>query len=156
MKISCIIPAYNEESTIVGVLRNVRKVQDITEIIVVDDGSTDKTCEVVETIGIKVIKHKTNRGKGAAIKTGFTHSSGDVILFLDADLSSISPKKISSILHPIENDEADFVKTSFSRSRGRVTELVVKPLFRVIFPFINFKQPLSGQFALRRELIKDL
>ncbi|MBI2572628.1 HAD-IB family phosphatase [Candidatus Woesearchaeota archaeon] len=156
MSIACIIPAYNEESTIVSVLTKVQKVRTIDEIIVVDDGSTDRTYEYAQSTGVKVFRHKINKGKGAAIKTGVEHSKGDIILFLDADLSCLSVKKITSILHPLENDEADFVKTSFNRARGRVTELVVKPLFRVIFPFIDFKQPLSGQFALRRELIKEL
>jgi len=156
MKISCIIPAYNEESSITNVLQNVKKVRSINEIIVVDDGSTDNTYHAAKIEGIKVIQHSTNRGKGAAMKTGFANSQGDIILFLDADLKSISPKKIASILQPIESDEADFVKTAFTRKRGRVTELVVKPLFKVIFPFIHFKQPLSGQFAMKRELMNGL
>lgn len=156
MKISCVIPAFNEESTIVNVIRNVKKVLSIKEIIAVDDGSTDDTYKYAKAEGIKVIRHSQNRGKGAAIKTGIAHSHGDIILFLDADLYSISPKKIASILQPLENDEADFVKTSFTRARGRVTELVVKPLFKVIFPFIRFNQPLSGQFAIKRYLIREL
>ncbi|MBS3116191.1 HAD-IB family phosphatase [Candidatus Woesearchaeota archaeon] len=156
MKISCVIPAFNEESTIINVIRNVKKVKVINEIIVVDDGSTDNTYKNAKSEKVKVIKHLRNEGKGAAIKTGVSHSSGDIILFLDADLYSITPKKIASILQPLENDEADFVKTSFTRARGRVTELVVKPLFKVIFPFITFNQPLSGQFAIKRELLKEL
>ena len=156
MGISCIIPAFNEESTIVNVIRNVKKVKVIGEIIVVDDGSTDNTCKNAKSEGVKVIRHGKNKGKGAAIKTGVLHSTGDIILFLDADLYSISSTKITSMLHPIENDEADFVKTSFVRARGRVTELVVKPLFKVVFPFIKFNQPLSGQFAIKRGLLKEL
>ena len=156
MKISCIIPAFNEESTIINVIKNIKKVKVIGEIIVVDDGSADNTYKNAKSEGVRVIKHAQNKGKGAAIKTGVSHSSGDIILFLDADLYSISPKKIASILQPLENDEADFVKTSFTRARGRVTELVVKPLFKVIFPFIKFNQPLSGQFAIKRDLIKEL
>lgn len=156
MKISCIIPAYNEESTIANVLAKVKKVRTINEIIVIDDGSKDSTYAKAKAEGVKVIQHRVNKGKGAAIKTGVAHSKGDIILFLDADLSSISPKKIASILQPLENDEADFVKASFIRSRGRVTELVVKPLFNIILPFIQFKQPLSGQFAIKRNLIKEL
>src|SRR3989339_1704122 len=132
MKISCVIPAFNEESTIIDVIKNVKKVKVINEIIVVDDGSTDNTYKNAKSEGIRVIKHAQNKGKGAAIKTGFAHSHGDIILFLDADLYNITPKKITSIIQPIKNDEADFVKTSFSRRRGRVTELVVKPLFRII------------------------
>src|SRR3989339_1437269 len=156
MKISCIIPAFNEESTIINVIKNVKRVKVINEMIVVDDGSTDNTYKNAKSEGVRVIKHAQNKGKGAAIKTGVLHSTGDIILFLDADLYSISPKKITSMLHPIENDEADFVKTSFVRARGRVTELVVKPLFKVVFPFIKFNQPLSGQFAIKRGLLKEL
>mgnify|MGYP001430102641 CR=1 FL=1 len=154
--VSCIIPAFNEETTIAAVLKKIKKVRTISEIIVVDDGSTDSTRTVARAEGAKVVSHESNLGKGAAIKTGFANSRGDILLFLDADLASISPKKIASILQPIEADQADFVKTSFYRKRGRVTELVVKPLFKVIFPFVNFNQPLSGQFALKRELIRDL
>src|SRR3989339_865899 len=156
MKISCIIPAFNEESTIINVIKNVKKIKVINEIVVVDDGSTDNTYKNAKSEEVKVIKHAQNKGKGAAIKTGVSHSSGEIILFLDADLYSISPKKIASILQPLENDEADFVKTSFTRARGRVTELVVKPLFSVVFPFIKFNQPLSGQFAIKRELLGEL
>ena len=156
MKITCVIPAFNEESTIINVIKNVKKVKVIDEIIVVDDGSTDNTYKNAKSERVRLVKHTQNRGKGAAIKTGVSHSSGEVILFLDADLYSISPKKIASILQPLENDEADFVKTSFTRARGRVTELVVKPLFSVIFPFIKFNQPLSGQFAIKRDLLKEL
>ncbi len=150
------IPAFNEESTIANVLRTVKKVKVINEIIVVDDGSEDQTYKNAKLGGVKVIRHAQNKGKGAAMKTGVLHSSGDIILFLDADLYNISPRKIASILRPLQNDEADFVKTSFTRARGRVTELVVKPLFKVIFPFINFNQPLSGQMAIKKRLFKEL
>ncbi|HLD42463.1 MAG TPA: HAD-IB family phosphatase [Candidatus Nanoarchaeia archaeon] len=156
MKVSCIIPAYNEESTIVNVLRNAKKVRTIHEIIVVDDGSTDNTYRLAKSEGVTVARHARNMGKGAAIKTGISHAKGDILLFLDADLYSISPKNIAAILQPLKNDDADFVKTSFTRARGRVTELVVKPLFRVVFPFMHFSQPLSGQFAMKRGLADEL
>ncbi len=156
MKVSCIIPAYNEESTIQKIIQTVKRVRTIDEIIVVDDGSTDKTNAYAQKEDVLVVTHSQNKGKGAALKTGVAHATGDIFLFVDADLSSLTPKKITSILQPLKNDEADFVKTSFRRARGRVTELVVKPLFRVILPFVNFNQPLSGQFAVRRELMNDL
>jgi len=133
-----------------------KKVRTIDQIIVVDDGSCDGTARVAKSMDVEVVSHPTNRGKGAAIKTGIQHARGDILLFLDADLQSIKPCKITSILHPLQHDEADFVKTSFSRARGRVTELVVKPLLRVTLPFISFSQPLSGQFAIRKSLVEKL
>ncbi len=156
MRISCIIPAFNEENSISKILHVVKQVSSIHEIIVVDDGSTDQTAVYAKKENVRVIQHTSNKGKGAAIKTGYRNATGDILLFLDADLRSITPKKIKAILHPIINDEADFVKTSFSRARGRVTELVVKPLFQVVFPFISFQQPLSGQFALKRKVLDSL
>ncbi len=156
MKISCVIPAFNEEATIVSVISTVRKVRTIDEIIVVDDGSTDSTYALAVAEGVSVIRHRKNKGKGAAIKTGLAEAKGDAILFIDADLQSISPKKIASLLHPLEADEADFVKASFTRARGRVTELVVKPLLQVMIPFVKFDQPLSGQFAIKKDLIREI
>jgi len=93
MGVSCIIPACNEESTIINVIKNVKKVKVIDEIIVVDDGSTDKTYDYAKSEGARIIRHAKNKGKGAAIKTGISHSKSDILLFLDADLRSISPKK---------------------------------------------------------------
>ncbi|MBI2548680.1 HAD-IB family phosphatase [Candidatus Woesearchaeota archaeon] len=154
--VSCIIPAYNEEVTIRKVLENVKKVSTIDEIIVVDDGSHDRTIKEASLPGITIVRHSVNRGKGAAIKTGLEYAKGDIILFLDADLYNISPHKIASIVRPIRENNADFVKASFIRARGRVTELVVKPLFKVILPFLTFHQPLSGQFAIRKQLIRNI
>lgn len=156
MKISCVIPAYNEETTIVNVITNVKKVRTIDEIIVVDDGSQDQTAKLAAAQEVRVVRHSANKGKGAAIKTGIAQAQGDIILFLDADLYSISPKKIACMLQPLESEEADFVKATFTRARGRVTELVVKPLLNVILPFIKFSQPLSGQFAVRKDLVNEL
>lgn len=156
MKISCVIPAFNEETTIIPLIRNIKKVESINEIIVVDDGSDDQTYNFAKSENITVLQHSKNKGKGASIKTGAGYASGDIILFLDADLANMSPKKIASLLHPLENDDADLVKASFSRARGRVTELVVKPLFQVILPFLNFNQPLSGQFAIKSQIMKEL
>jgi HAD superfamily phosphoserine phosphatase-like hydrolase len=156
MKISCIIPAYNEESTISRVIEAVKKVRIIDEIIVVDDGSSDNTYKMAKSFSINVVKHEKNKGKGAAIKTGSIVATGDILLFLDADFYNVTPKKIYSILYPLRNDEADLVKTSFSRKRGRVTELVVKPLLNIVMPFIKFNQPLSGQFAIKRDILDEL
>ena len=87
MKISCIIPAYNEESTIRNILETLKKVRSIDEIIVVDDGSTDRTYKYAKSEGVKVARHKKNRGKGAAIITGFDRASeiADWAITIDAD-----------------------------------------------------------------------
>lgn len=75
---------------------------------------------------------------------------------MDADIVNISPRKITALIHPILNNEADFTKAAFKRRRGRVTELAVKPLLKVILPMLDFSQPLSGQFAAKREFLEKM
>src|SRR3989338_4669473 len=156
MKVSLIIPAYNEQNTIAKVIETAKKVRHIDEIIVVDDGSTDTTKEIAKNHEAKIFSHKKNLGKGSAISTGIQHAKGDVIVFIDADLTNISPRKITALIHPILNDEADFTKATFKRKRGRVTELAVKPLLKTILPMLDFSQPLSGQFAAKREFLEKI
>src|SRR3989338_3367945 len=155
-KVSLIIPAYNEENTIRKVLDTAKKARILDEIIVINDGSTDKTEDVARENNVKIISHKTNLGKGSAVVSGIENSSGDILVFIDADLENISPRKITALIHPILNDEADFTKARFTRARGRVTEIAVKPLLRVILPQINIAQPLSGQFATKREFLESI
>ena len=156
MAISVIIPAFNEEKTVGHVVKTIKKVEYIDEIIVVDDGSYDKTANEAEKAGAKVIQHVKNRGKGAAIKTGFKNSTGDVVVFLDADIKNLTPKQVDSIIQPILNDEADITKTKFKRAAGRVTELTAKPLLNFFFPELKFDQPLSGQFAAKRSFLNRI
>ncbi len=156
MTISVIIPAFNEEKTVGHVVKTIKKVEYIDEIIVVDDGSYDKTANEAEKAGAKVIQHDKNRGKGAAIKTGFKNSTGDVIVFLDADIKNLTPKQVDSIIQPILNNEADITKTKFKRVAGRVTELTAKPLLNFFFPELKFDQPLSGQFAAKRSFLNRI
>jgi glycosyltransferase involved in cell wall biosynthesis len=112
MKVSVIMPVYNEESTIEEILRRVKAVEVATEILVIDDGSTDGTRDILEKMNddeqLRVILHDRNRGKGAAVRTGFQHATSEVFLIQDADLE-YDPRDIPSLIRPIEEDIADVV-----------------------------------------------
>lgn len=105
LKLSVIIPCYNEKNTIAEIVRRVRAVELASEIIVVDDGSTDGTREVLAEIepgdDLKIFCHDHNQGKGAAVRTGFQAASGDVLLIQDADLE-YDPRDYPVLLRPIE------------------------------------------------------
>ena len=115
LKLSIIIPVYNEEKTIVDIIKKVKDVNlDTTrkEIIVVDDGSDDKTVSVlknkIEPIVDKVIYKQKNIGKGAAIRTGIEYASGDYIIFQDADLE-YDPEEYVKLLKLVIEEKADVV-----------------------------------------------
>jgi len=122
----------------------------------VNDGSKDKTARISEECGVEVISHHKNLGKGEAIRTGITNANGDILLFLDADWENISVGKIWAIIKPILKNRADFVKATFTRSRGRVTEFAIKPMMKVLYPKMNFEQPISGQFAGKKKFLESV
>jgi len=117
--LSVVVPAYNEAATIERVLSRLQHCGVPTEIIVVDDGSTDGTRGVVEAwkekANIKLVLHERNRGKGAALKSGFEHVSGDVVAIQDADLE-YDPAELRYLIQPIVEGEAGVVFGS--RFRG--------------------------------------
>ena len=154
--VSIVIPAYNEEATVAKVVSVARKLSYVTEVIVVDDGSTDRTVEEAESAGATVISHIMNEGKGSAIKTGFKNSHGDIVAFIDADVSNFTSEKIDKIIRPILEDKTDITKTKFARESGRVTELTAKPLLGFFFPELSYEQPLSGQFAGKRSALNKI
>jgi len=112
MKLSVIIPAYNERSTIEAVVRRVQGVNlgpIEKEIIVVDDGSRDGTTEVLKVLsGIRPILHERNAGKGAALTTGFQAATGDIVLIQDADLE-YHPEDYRTVIQPIVDGACDAV-----------------------------------------------
>ena len=154
--VSIVIPAYNEEATVAKVVSVARKLSYVDEVIVVDDGSTDRTVEEAENAGATVISHIMNEGKGSAIKTGFKNSHGDIVAFIDADVSNFTSEKIDKIIRPILEDKTDITKTKFARESGRVTELTAKPLLGFFFPELSYEQPLSGQFAGKRSALNKI
>ena len=115
MKLSIVIPVYNEAATISQIVDMVRSV-DVgmdKEILLVDDCSRDGTRDVLEKMGkeqtdLKVLFHEVNQGKGAALRTGFTAATGDVVLIQDADLE-YDPKEYPRLLQPIVEGHADVV-----------------------------------------------
>ena len=111
MKLSIIIPVYNEVETILEVIRRVQDAPLEKEIIVVDDGSTDGTGEVLQTVqgeGIIVLSHKVNQGKGASIRTAMARITGDIAIIQDADLE-YDPSEYPRLIGPIRNGRADVV-----------------------------------------------
>jgi len=102
MSVSCIICAFNEERTIAGVLAAVLVVTRISEVIVVDDGSTDRTCEIVRGYpDVRLVSLPRNAGKTQALATGIEHSAGQYILTLDADLVGLTAGAIDALLDPV-------------------------------------------------------
>jgi glycosyltransferase involved in cell wall biosynthesis len=168
MKVSVVIPCYNEKGTIEKVVAAVRAsgLPDI-EVIVVDDGSSDGTVELLQQrIGPtvdKVIYHPVNRGKGAALRTGFAAATGETVIVQDADLE-YSPQEYPLLIAPIESGNADVVfGTRFSG--GRPHRVVyfwhmvgnkVLTLFSNICTNLNLTDMETGFKAFRRSLLQEM
>lgn len=106
-KISVIIPAYNEATTIAGVVQSALETECVGQVIVVSDGSTDATAEAAEVAGATVLKHPTNRGKAAAMKTGLLAAQHETLLFLDADLIGLGTAHVTALAAPVLEGRAD-------------------------------------------------
>ena len=120
--LSVVIPIYNEANTLDQLIQRVRDVPIPLEIILVDDGSTDGTGELLErwqrVDGVRVFRHDHNRGKGTAVRTGLAAARGDVVVFQDADLE-YDPSEYPLLLLPILEQQADVVYGSRFSSRNR-------------------------------------
>ena len=113
MRISFLIPAYNEAATIGEVLERIEQLELDAQIVVVDDGSTDGTADVVNRFrgdrdGVVLVRHAKNRGKGAAVRAAIPHADGDICVIQDADME-YDPRDVPALIEPIVRGAADVV-----------------------------------------------
>lgn len=154
--VSVVIPALNEAARIAEVVAYALSDPATAEVIVVDDSSLDDTALLAAAAGARVIT-STMLGKGRSMHDGLQIAAHDLIAYLDGDLSGLRPNIISDLAAPLAQDRADFVKASFGRGGGRVTELTAKPMLKLFFPELGeFTQPLGGIIAARKSLLQTL
>lgn len=154
--ITVIIPTLNEEKTISNVIKYCRSKSVVSEVIVVDDKSFDNTVKLAREAGATTIT-STRLGKGASMRDGLLCAKNEIILFLDGDIDPYPEKMIEQMTEPIIKDQYDFIKASFARNSGRVTELVAKPLLSMFFPGLShYTQPLSGMIAGKKSFFENI
>lgn len=166
MKLSVVIPVFNELTTISEIISRVRKVPFEKEIIIVDDGSTDGTRARLEELQrraeVRVLFHDRNRGKGAALRTGFEAACGDVVIIQDADLE-YDPADYPILLRPIQEGHADVVYGSrFLGGPHRVLFFwhyignKLLTLFSNALSNLNLSDMEVCYKVFKREVLKDL
>ena len=179
LKISLCIPTLNEEKTIgkeVLILRSelMERYPLIDEFAIIDSGSEDKTLEVASSYGADTYlasdilpEEGDKRGKGENLWKAIHQLKGDIICYVDADISNIHPRFVYGLVAPlIQRAEVQYVKAFYDRplnyssglrssGGGRVTEILIRPLFSLFYPELtNIIQPLSGEYAARREVLE--
>ncbi len=159
--ISIIIPAYNEADKIKDTLENIKNIDEINEVIVVDDGSSDNTSQIASSIDsdkIKVFTLEKNKGKGYALNYGLKISmeNADIIGFLDGDLGS-SSNEIKKLIKPILNNEADVIIAKFPPAKKKGGLGFVKGLAKESVLEMTGKEldaTLSGQRLFKKEVLQ--
>lgn len=158
MSVSVVIPALNEQDTVARVVEACL-LSGADEVLVVDPDSTDATAERAAAAGARVVPWREVDprepwdGKGEALWRGVKAASGDVVVFIDADVTSLEPWWVDALAAPFRDDTVHLVKAAYERAHagGRVTELTAKPLLRALFPELaHIHQPLAGEYAIRR------
>jgi glucosyl-3-phosphoglycerate synthase len=174
-RVSVCLPARNEAATVGATVETIYRElilaePVVDELIVMDDGSTDETALVAEAAGATVVaaagvlpEYGTEHGKGQAMWRAVHVTSGDLLVFCDADIQHFEPGFILGLLGPLlTRDDVTFVKGYYQRpldgrpgEGGRVTELMARPLISVFFPELaGLIQPLAGECAARREILE--
>lgn len=125
MKVTAIIPAYNEEKTIASVVKVLRSSPSIEQVIVVSDGSTDNTAAIASQFGAKVVNLPENLGKGGAMLAGVKYTDSEYIMFIDADLIGLRQDHIDNMLAPIKTGEVAATLGVFKKGR-MATDLAQK------------------------------
>lgn len=181
LKISLCLPTLNEEKTIgkeIILFKSelMERYPLLDEIAVIDSGSEDKTLEVAKNFGADTYlasdilpELDPKRGKGENLWKAIYQLEGDIIVFVDADISNIHPRFVYGLVAPlIYRDEVKYVKGFYDRplalsgnvrpsGGGRVTEILVRPLFSLFFPDLTAMiQPLSGEYAVRRDVLEQI
>lgn len=181
LKISLCIPTLNEEKTIgkeIVIFKSelMERYPLIDEFAVIDSGSEDKTLEVAASFGADTYlaadilpEVGDKRGKGENLWKAIYQLEGDIIIYVDADIKNIHPRFVTGIVAPlIYNDRVKYCKAFYDRPMaystgirssggGRVTEILIRPLFSLFFPELTaLIQPLSGEFAVRREVLERI
>ncbi|MDE0581074.1 MAG: glucosyl-3-phosphoglycerate synthase [bacterium] len=173
--VSVCLPARNEEATVGAIVEVVRnelmdKVGLVDELIVMDDHSTDHTAAVAKDAGANVVACAdvltdlgNQPGKGETLWKSLYASTGDIVVWCDADVANFGPHFISGLLGPLLVDEAISYCKGFyhrpvgadQRGGGRTTELVARPLIALLFPELgDIVQPLAGEYAGRRKVLE--
>ena len=140
-KIAAVIPAYNEAARIERVLHTLRSTPEVSEIIVVSDGSTDGTYHVASAVpGVNAIQLPRNKGKGGAMLEGARRTQADILIFFDADLEGLKPEHVRDLIAPICAGEADMATGIFKGGRW-ATDIAQK-----------CSPGITGQRAIRRDV----
>jgi len=146
--ITAIVPAYNEEPRLSQVLKVLKNVQFIDDVLVIDDGSRDGTAQVPSSMAVDVLRHNKNKGKGAALVSGIRNKSeSDVYLFLDADLIHLNEKHLYELVKPIIKDSSIVMTIGVFKGGRGSTDLAQK-----VCPILNGQRAVRGTWIRR---VKD-
>jgi nucleotide-binding universal stress UspA family protein len=181
LTVSVGLPALNEEKTIGLVIRRIKsalmdRVPLIDQLVVIDSDSQDRTVEIAEQLGVPVFRHSEilaevgcHIGKGEALWKSLHVLDGDIVAWIDTDISNIQPRFVFGLVGPLLREpRIQYVKgfyqrpirqgnTMVSEGGGRVTELMARPLINLFFPELSgIIQPLSGEYAGRRALLESV